>query len=655
MSTIAAPKHTPSVFQQAVYDFVQHGKGNAVISAVAGSGKTTTVLNCIKMVPARDTVLYVAFSKEIVKETKEKIDLPNLTVKTLHSFGMNACTKGLPDMLKHEAVDNRKYDKILKAVYSYLTSDLYEAIEPFGLSDGDKDLLKKTFAIDATIEDQDSYDDRIVKLCALGRMNLAKSLEEMEELAEKHDVEIINGECIRALMLMQLGAKYTRVIDYTDMIFLPIFLNLSVDKYMYVFVDEAQDLNAAQRELMLKAVHPKGRFVAVGDENQAIFGFAGADIDSYSKLAGLPNTVELPLSVCYRCGSDIVAKAQTIVPHILSAPGAITGTVDNEASKWTIQDGDMVLCRNTYPLVKMCLWFLKRGIKAYVRGSDVGAQLAKMITSTKAKTMEKMFDKLYHELDLHKRKLMLKKRITEQEAEDEQSYMNMVEKIEIIEFMSVGASDPAEVVEKIKAIFKDDQTVGISLSSIHKSKGLEANRVYIIHPEKMPSFYAKKDWQKVQEENLRYVCYTRAKHYLGTVIDFDAYGDRQDESRAEQVKPVVVSKFVGTVGSKHPCELTIVDIREMNSHYGDANLYTMEDKSGNIFTKWGEISERFIVSETKELAIGTTVRFMGTIKEHKAYKGVNTNVISHIAKLDLPKEPKKKKAPKGKKTGNPLF
>ena len=49
----------------------------------------------------------------------------------------------------------------------------------------------------------------------------------------------------------------------------------------FVFIDECQDLNACQRSLMLKAVKPNGgRFIAVGDPAQAIYGFAGADSDS---------------------------------------------------------------------------------------------------------------------------------------------------------------------------------------------------------------------------------------------------------------------------------------------------------------------------------------------------------------------------------------
>jgi len=65
----------------------------------------------------------------------------------------------------------------------------------------------------------------------------------------------------------------------------------------------------------------------------------------------------------------------------------------------------------------------------------------------------------------------------------------------------------------IGGIFSDD-TRGIVLSTIHKSKGLENDRVFFLLPELLPSRFATMDWQLEQEENLRYVAITRAKKEL---------------------------------------------------------------------------------------------------------------------------------------------
>jgi two-component system sensor histidine kinase SenX3 len=45
-------KFQPSVYQQAIYDFITNGQGNAVVSAVAGSGKTTTLINALNLIPS---------------------------------------------------------------------------------------------------------------------------------------------------------------------------------------------------------------------------------------------------------------------------------------------------------------------------------------------------------------------------------------------------------------------------------------------------------------------------------------------------------------------------------------------------------------------------------------------------------------------------
>ena len=79
-----------------------------------------------------------------------------------------------------------------------------------------------------------------------------------------------------------------------------------------------------------------------------------------------------------------------------------------------------------------------------------------------------------------------------------------------------------EINEKIDEIFpKRDKKDGISLSTIHKAKGLEANNVFIACESLMPSKAAKKDWEIRQEYNLMYVAYTRAKNILGFIDEKD--------------------------------------------------------------------------------------------------------------------------------------
>jgi superfamily I DNA/RNA helicase len=67
--------------------------------------------------------------------------------------------------------------------------------------------------------------------------------------------------------------------------------------------------------------------------------------------------------------------------------------------------------------------------------------------------------------------------------------------IKALEILSDDINTADELIEKISNIFSDRKTGGISLSTVHKAKGLEANNVYIACKELMPSSKAKKDWE----------------------------------------------------------------------------------------------------------------------------------------------------------------
>jgi superfamily I DNA/RNA helicase len=87
--------------------------------------------------------------------------------------------------------------------------------------------------------------------------------------------------------------------------------------------------------------------------------------------------------------------------------------------------------------------------------------------------------------------------------------------IHALEVLSDDVITSKELIDKIKGVFSDKKIEGISLSTIHKAKGLEANNVYIACNSLMPSKSATQDWEIEQEHNLMYVAYTRAKDKLG--------------------------------------------------------------------------------------------------------------------------------------------
>jgi superfamily I DNA/RNA helicase len=487
----------PSKYQQAVYTYIEKGKGNAVISAVAGSGKSTTIVNALKIVPKDKKVLFLAFNKAIVEELKIKVgNLENVEVSTLHSLGCRAVQR----MFKSKIASD-KYTK-------YLNEGIkFGSYKP---------------SVELSGEGWGEWKDNIKKLIDLARMNLVVDVRELEKVAHHHNMCIHSNEAHLAMQILDWGKLEVSTMDFADMIWFPNVKEIRMEQYDWVFIDECQDLNAAQRELFLKCLKPDGRFIAVGDPQQSIYGFAGADVESFNLLKAIPRTVKLPLSVCYRCDAAIIAAAREIVPQIEAREGAEEGTIDRDAKIADVRDGDMVLCRVTAPLVRLCMKYISNGVKAFVKGRDIGTNLTNMINKTKMVGMQDVMYRLNNELYNIKTKLVNKLSLSMQEAEEHEIYRAYADKVNAIEYLAEGLEKADDVCNRINAIFSDEKQTGICLSTIHKSKGLENDRVFVLAEEKLHLKQCMKvDWMAEQEKNLVYVLITRAKHYLGYIKDFE--------------------------------------------------------------------------------------------------------------------------------------
>lgn len=498
IENVSKTVHKPSKYQTAVIEFAKNGKGNAVINAVAGSGKSTTLKMILESLPNNKTILMAAFNKDIVRDLSEKVKhITNAEVTTWHSFGW----KALRYQFKCE-MDKLKYVNIAKI--------LFQTIEIF----------------DEEIDEFD-YMMRCIKLCELGRLNLAKSSKEIEKLAEINLIEILENESQIAYQLMEIGKNDITKADYCDMLYLPVIHDIKVETFDFVLCDECQDQNACQRELMKKAMRKlSGRFIAVGDPRQAIYLFAGSSCNSFYQILDIPHTVELPLSICYRCDSAIIDEAKTLVPYIESRIDAPKGIINKDADISDIEDADMILCRNTMPLVKLCYKFLRQGIKATVQGKDIGINLVNLIKSTKKHDVVDMINILKSDSEKILKNLMNKHGLLEKEAKEHQTFESFVEKIDIISILSGSCDDTEDIIKNIQSIFQDKSKDGIKLSTIHRSKGLESDRIFLIQPNSLPSKRSMKSPELMKQEyNLQYVAITRAKHYYGVIGEdkFDAF------------------------------------------------------------------------------------------------------------------------------------
>lgn len=487
-----------------VFKTLKTTKKNICINAVAGSGKTFTIVSaCKRLHEDEKNVLFLAFNKSIATELGEKLEgLAN--VSTLHAFGfsvLKSVYNGLGGSKKRVIVDKRKYFKYVKEnIFS-----MSHLISP------DEDNKNVYTAI-----------KNVLALFDLARLNLIHSgnRELLETLCDRHGINCLFDET--SIVDEMLADAYVMGdslrIDFTDMIIYPLSLKKFFPHYKYVFVDECQDLSNAQRELML-AASAHGRFIAVGDRKQAINGFCGADCESFDKIAKLPNTIELPLSVNYRCGKNMVKLAKEIVPQIKAHYGAIAGKIThvNHIDKDIFRNGDMVLCRMTFPLVSLCIEMIERNIAAVIKGNDIAVGIRDMISRTKARTTDELKASLKQEREKCIKSLRNTfKFLTEDMARDTPKYIALDDKCKCLEAMA----DRYNSIETIKVMliemFSDENKRNvITLSTVHKAKGLESDRVLIVCPDKLPmTRKGQQPWEVEQENNLKYVAVTRAKKEL---------------------------------------------------------------------------------------------------------------------------------------------
>ena len=504
-NVMALKKIEYSDYQLDIFDAVEHGDENIAINAVAGSGKTTTIVSACKRINASERdVIFLAFNKLIVEELKAKLK-DYAYVSTLHAFGFSVLKRlyNHPQYKMFIKVDSWKYQK-------YVRENVFS--------------LSRIITLDTDAAKVFGFCCNVDKLYALARINLIEhsenDLSALRNLADEHNMLLLFDEIEVCNILLADAYKMPKdlTIDYTDMIVLPLFHKEYIPTYKYVFIDECQDLSRAQRELMLCAAR-NGRFIAVGDRNQAINGFCGADCASFDKIANQPNTIELPLSVNYRCGTNMIRLAQEIVPHIQAHNGAINGEVFHvkQLTKSLFKENDMVLCRTSAPLVGLCMKLIESGITAVVKGKDIAQDLKNLIANANTKDIKGVLKYLEEEKQKCINIIKEQRKCDDAMAKNSTRYINLEDRCKCIENICMySIKDVTELKSYITKMFTDDKIENaVMLSTAHKSKGLEANRVMILLPNKLPlKFPHQQKWQEIQEMNLKYVALTRARKEL---------------------------------------------------------------------------------------------------------------------------------------------
>lgn len=491
----------PSEYQQEIFRFFQEGVGNVVINAKAGSSKTTTAVKALDFIPSNKRVLFLAFNKSIASELNDRIGShTNVVAMTFHSLGYRIILENFKTEL-----DNFKYK-------TYIQRNLVE------LSNGE--YLTMPF------DERERYRKNCEELIDLARYNKAQSQAEIAEVAERYGIICEKNEAEAVKNILQWGKENKETIDYTDMEWLPYELGLSTNRYKFdwIIIDEAQDTSPIRQELFKKCIKKGTRFAAIGDKDQTINTWCGSDVSAFENFLNEKDTIKLDLPICYRCPKKVIQKLQTIVPDIQAAPNAIEGEVNYEVSQYKASDGDMVLCRMSAPLTILYTDYIKKNIKAYIKGSDIGEGLNKLIKSTGCDKVsfdfktDGVIPRLYKGLMKALKKIMMTG-VDLDNALLTEKFMKQYDSIKTIETLGNGTDELEYLTSRIKNVFTDKVGNGICLTTVHKAKGLEADNIFILCPSLMPSPLARKDWEIEAEHNIQYVAWSRAKKTLNFISE----------------------------------------------------------------------------------------------------------------------------------------
>jgi superfamily I DNA/RNA helicase len=496
MSTTVAPfaNVTFSKYQTAVFDAVKGEGGNILVNAVAGSGKSFTLEHAMKYMPRNARIIALAFNKSIAEELQKRIP-DGAMASTLNSVGHRTWgTWGT--FMKGARVDGGKVRGIAREVVPFNEREetstvvsLVQKAKVHGIVTREAAALAKSPVVGLT----EDTDENWLKIAERYGIDMPWQYARVLEMAR---------QCLTKSILS------TAVIDFDDQLFMPIIYGVNFTKFDWILVDEAQDLSDIQIEMIKRMGGQNSRYLFVGDRRQSLYAFRGADSRAMDRIKAELNCNELPLSVTYRCPRTVVEYARRYEPTIEARDNAPDGEVRFGGHYFDAdyQAGDMVICRRSVPVVTLAYTLLGRRIPCRVQGRDIAEGIKALVRKLRARSAADLLVKL---ANWEQRQIALL--VAAEEEEKVEQVTDKANTLRVI-VQSSGAETVEQVEQEIEGLFSGDGPC-VLLSTVHRAKGLEADRVFVIDHDNTPK-YARSEEALEQEKNIKYVAVTRAKSVL---------------------------------------------------------------------------------------------------------------------------------------------
>ena len=330
-------------FNEEQRNAVMHAQGPALVLAGPGTGKTRVlagrIANLLRSGVDAGSILAVTFSNRAAEEMRRRVSvmledemlIQNLHISTFHAFGLSIL-KG------NEASFKRTEEFVI-------------------LDDRDRSYIL------ATLSDGE-YDDKKI------RSMISK---------EKRGGGGRQGDLLNRDLLNRYEESLIlhNAFDYDDLIYKPLMLLKNSPellqeyrrRYTHILIDEYQDINSSQYQLIrLLKPGPDTDVFAIGDPDQAIYGFRGADAGFINSFyTDYPGAATYSLSRSYRCSSYILKASQGVIGRSEHKPGFLKGLLGGVKVRITELSSD----RSEAEFVARSIERMMGGLRFFSMDSDI--------------------------------------------------------------------------------------------------------------------------------------------------------------------------------------------------------------------------------------------------------------------------------------------
>lgn len=589
-------------YNKRIEDSFRNNNDGIMIDALAGTGKTTMLKHLSSFIKPNEKWLYLVFNKKNAEEGKKSFP-KGVDVMTTHVFLGNILKKALPEYggnTNLASTVDKKYRKLNVLVDEVIKEKTW----PSTTKNTERNYYSNKFQV---MVSQDNYAAKIAvkKLCELAKAYAIKPtssslLDDLENIIEEHkllnaknpkkqiDLYVYEPEILemtkKILELSMPKALETNnrnysLRDHDDTLWFTAIhadeiTNWNPEGYDVVLMDEVQDFNECQLIMAKKLKEAGCRVIGVGDPNQAMYLFRGADSKAFDKLKEIIGGREVfPLPMNFRSGGNIInyVKNNTHVSNLEAAPhlqnqgevyameGGTKAAVNYDQfvdqlsnefrSDRLAKEGTAFISRTNSSLAKTALELMRRNIDFQILGQDLSKEIVDFVKESLGYSSPQNVDisdvisqvgSHYQDLE-EKWEGQVKKKEELKDAKNiTEVIVNLVDYLEdndyktpetnlpinnagdLIKYIQkkFSGEDPDDL-EGAQKIKQKDPRKTITLTTAHKSKGLEWDRVFILDPNQFDPNSPKNvtQEQKQQEKNAKYVAFTRAKKSLYVAPD----------------------------------------------------------------------------------------------------------------------------------------